>query len=70
MSLVDLIPVEMVPGFETLVEVWIALFGRAEPASIEGICQQFWEHDSSEGITRRAIFDVARTRFQIGRAHV
>jgi len=70
MSLVDLIPVEMVPGFEALVEVWIALFGRAEPASIEGICQQFWEHDSSEGITRRAIFDVARTRFPIQPRHL
>ena len=70
MSLVDLIPVEMIPGFDTLVEVWIALFGRAEPASIEGICQQFWEHDSSEGITRRAIFDVARTRFPIQPRHL
>lgn len=70
MSLIDLIPVEMIPGFETLVEVWIALFGRAEPASIEGICQQFWEHDSSEGITRRAIFDVARTRFPIQPRHL
>ena len=70
MSLVDLIPVEMIPGFDILVEVWIALFGRAEPASIEGICQQFWEHDSSEGITRRAIFDVARTRFPIQPRHL
>ena len=70
MSLVDLIPVEMIPRFDTLVEVWIALFGRAEPASIEGICQQFWEHDSSEGITRRAIFDVARTRFPIQPRHL
>ena len=70
MSLVDLIPVEMIPGFDTLVEAWIALFGRSEPASIEGICQQFWEHDSSEGITRRAIFDVARTRFPIQPRHL
>lgn len=70
MSLVDLIPVEMIPVFDTLVEVWIALFGRAEPASVEGICQQFWEHDSSEGITRRAIFDVARTRFPIQPRHL
>ena len=70
MSLVDLIPVEMVPGFDTLVEAWIALFGRAEPASIEGICQQFWEYDSSDGITRRAIFDVARTRFPIQPRHL
>ena len=70
MSLVDLVPVEMIPGFDTLAEVWIALFGRAEPASIEGICQQFWEHDSSEGIARRAIFDVARTRFPIQPRHL
>ena len=70
MSLVDLMPVEMIPGFDTLVEAWIALFGRAEPASIEGICQQFWKHDSSEGITRRAIFDVARTRFPTQPRHL
>ena len=70
MALVDLMPVEMIPGFGTLVEAWVALFGRAEPASIEGICQQFWEHDSSEGITRRAIFDVARTRFPIQPRHL
>ena len=48
-----------------MVELWIALFGRSESASVAGICRQFWEADWAQGIARRAIFDVARVRFPI-----
>lgn len=65
MALVELVPVELVPDFEGFVEVWIALFGRSEPAAVGGICRQYWEYDFKHGIARRAIFDVARSRFPI-----
>ncbi|KAL4081354.1 nucleoporin subcomplex protein binding to Pom34-domain-containing protein [Scleroderma yunnanense] len=65
MAMVELIPVELIPDFDSLVEVWIALFGRSESRSIAGICKQFWQYDWHQGIARRAIFDVARSRFPI-----
>ncbi|EGN94989.1 hypothetical protein SERLA73DRAFT_61618 [Serpula lacrymans var. lacrymans S7.3] len=64
-ALVELVPVELVPDFDALVEVWIALFGRSESQSIAGICRQYWQSDWRQGMARRAIFDVARSRFPI-----
>ncbi|KAG2356946.1 nucleoporin subcomplex protein binding to Pom34-domain-containing protein [Suillus spraguei] len=64
-AMVELVPVELIPDFDSLVEVWIALFGRSEPQSVAGICRQFWQSDWRQGLARRAIFDVARTRFPI-----
>jgi len=57
--------VELIPDFEGLVDVWIALFGRSESLSVAGICAQFWQSDWNHGIARRAIFEVARCRFPI-----
>ncbi|GLB34283.1 putative nucleoporin subcomplex protein binding to Pom34 [Lyophyllum shimeji] len=65
MAIVELVPVETIPNFEALVEVWTALFGRSESQSIAGICAQYWQADWHKGIARRAIFDVARSRFPI-----
>jgi nuclear pore complex protein Nup188 len=65
MALVELVPVEHLPKFPTFVEVWVALFGRSESQSIAGICTQFWQSDWTQGFARRAIFDVARSRFPI-----
>lgn len=48
-----------------MVEVWITLFGRSESNTVAELCQQFWEVDFNRGIARRAIFDVARSRFPI-----
>jgi nuclear pore complex protein Nup188 len=64
-AILELVPVELMPDFDSLVEVWIALFGRSEPQSVAGICRQFWQVDWHIGNARRAIFDVARTRFPI-----
>ncbi|KAH8096603.1 hypothetical protein BXZ70DRAFT_991345 [Cristinia sonorae] len=64
-ALVELVPVEHIPDFDNLVEVWISLFGRSESKSVSGICRQFWQSDWSTGIARRAILDVARSRFPI-----
>ena len=58
-------PVEEIPDFDALVEVWIALFGRSESLSVTGICEQYWTQDWCQGIARRAILDVARSRFPI-----
>ncbi|XP_006461023.1 hypothetical protein AGABI2DRAFT_221404 [Agaricus bisporus var. bisporus H97] len=64
-SLVELIPVEHIPDFDLLVEVWVTLFGRSESQSVAALCEQFWLADWKHGISRRAIFDVARSRFPI-----
>ena len=64
-ALMELVPVELIPDFDALVEVWIALFGRSESQSITGICRQYWQADWQQGIARKAIFDVARSRFPI-----
>jgi nuclear pore complex protein Nup188 len=45
--------------------VWIALFGRSEAHIIRGITRQFWSYDMHIGRNRRAILDVARSRFPI-----
>lgn len=64
-ALVELVPVEHIPNLELFIEVWIALFGRSESKSVEGISRQFWQSDWTQGFARRAIFDVARSRFPI-----
>ncbi|KAJ3869214.1 nucleoporin subcomplex protein binding to Pom34-domain-containing protein [Lentinula novae-zelandiae] len=64
-SLVELVPVEIIPEFDLFVEVWVALFGRSEAQSVAGICSQYWQVDWKVGLARRAIFDVCRTRFPI-----
>ncbi|KAJ8519666.1 hypothetical protein ONZ45_g3382 [Pleurotus djamor] len=65
MALTEIVPVELIPDFDGLVGVWIALFGRSETQSIAELCRQFWQSDWPHGIARRAIFDVARTRFPV-----
>ncbi|KAF8076899.1 nucleoporin subcomplex protein binding to Pom34-domain-containing protein [Lyophyllum atratum] len=64
-ALVELVPVEEIPNFDALVDVWVSLFGRSESQSIAGICAQYWQADWHNGIARRAIFDVARSRFPV-----
>ncbi len=64
-ALTDYEPVEMIPDFEGLVEVWIALFGQSESSTISGICRQYWDFDWKQGISRRGIIDFARTRFPV-----
>ncbi|KAI0677700.1 hypothetical protein C8Q78DRAFT_960939 [Trametes maxima] len=64
-AVVELVPVELIPEFDGLLEVWVALFGRSEPQAVAGICRQFWEADWHEGIARRAIVEVARSRFPV-----
>ncbi|KAF8178012.1 hypothetical protein BJ912DRAFT_930157 [Pholiota molesta] len=56
-ALVELVPVELVPDFDALVEVWISLFGRSESLSVSARLAP--RHRPS------AIFDVARSRFPI-----
>ena len=65
MGVLELVPVELIPDFDSLVEVWIALFGRSESRSVAGICRQFWQSDWRQGAARRAVIDVARSRFPI-----
>ena len=65
MALAELVPVELIPDFDSLIEVWITLFGRSESNAVVELCQQYWEVDFNHGISRRAIFDVARSRFPI-----
>lgn len=65
MSLMDYEPVELIPDFEGLVEVWIALFGNSESAGVAALSRQYWDVDWKLGKARRAIMDVARSRFPV-----
>ncbi|KAK7058619.1 hypothetical protein VNI00_002255 [Paramarasmius palmivorus] len=64
-ALLELVPVELIPELEAFIDVWTALFGRSEIASITGICIQFWQSDWQNGAARRALFDLARSRFPV-----
>ncbi|KAG6917687.1 hypothetical protein DXG01_001662 [Tephrocybe rancida] len=64
-ALAELVVLEKIEDFDALVNVWISLFGRSESRSISGICAQFWQADWHNGKARRAILDIARSRFPI-----
>ncbi|KAI0048058.1 hypothetical protein FA95DRAFT_1133922 [Auriscalpium vulgare] len=64
-ALSELIPVELIPDFDTFLEVWVALFGQSESQSVIGLCQQFWQYDYVKSAGRRAVLDVARARFPV-----
>ncbi|KAL1740204.1 nucleoporin subcomplex protein binding to Pom34-domain-containing protein, partial [Schizophyllum fasciatum] len=64
-SVLDIVPVESIPDFYALVDIWVALFGRSEMDSVFLLCHQYWHMDWHHGLSRRAIFDVARARFPV-----
>ena len=64
-ALSELVPVELIPEFDTFVDVWIALLGQSETRSVIGLCQQFWQYDLTKSKARRAILDVPRSRFPV-----
>ncbi|KAH8118849.1 nucleoporin subcomplex protein binding to Pom34-domain-containing protein [Phellopilus nigrolimitatus] len=59
------LPVELIPDFDGFVETWIALFGNCESAEGAGLCRQYWDIDWRLGKARRAVIDVARSRFPV-----
>lgn len=63
--LLDYEPVELIPDFDGFVEVWIALFGSSDSESVASLCRQYWDMDWRINKARRAIIDVARSRFPI-----
>lgn len=64
-ALSELVPVEVIPEFDTFVDVWIALLGQSESRSVIGLSQQFWQYDLTKSKARRAILDVPRSRFPL-----
>ncbi|KIL58978.1 hypothetical protein M378DRAFT_85691 [Amanita muscaria Koide BX008] len=67
-SLVELVPVELIPDLDAFIDVWVTLSGRSESTSVAGICAQFWQSDWKHpvsGVSRRAIFDVCRSRYPV-----
>ncbi|KAH9998258.1 hypothetical protein BJV77DRAFT_1058719 [Russula vinacea] len=64
-ALSELVPVELIPGLDTFVDVWVALLGQSETRSAIGLCQQFWHYDLTKSKARRAILDVPRSRFPV-----
>ncbi|KAH9002466.1 hypothetical protein EDB86DRAFT_3125995 [Lactarius hatsudake] len=64
-ALSELVPVELIPEFDTFIDVWVALLGQSESRSVIGLCQQFWQYDVTKSKARRAILDVARSRFPV-----
>ena len=65
MGLMDYEPIEFIPDFEGFVEVWIALFASSESADSAALARQYWDMDWKLGKSRRAIIDVARSRFPV-----
>ncbi|KAI0306857.1 hypothetical protein B0F90DRAFT_1807609 [Multifurca ochricompacta] len=57
-ALSELVPVELIPEFDTYIDVWVALLGQSETRS-------FWQYDMTKSKARRAILDVARSRFPV-----
>ncbi|KAI9507509.1 hypothetical protein F5148DRAFT_1299700 [Russula earlei] len=64
-ALSELLPVELIPDFDTFIDVWVALLGQSETRSVIGLCQQFWQYDLTKSKARRAILDVPRSRFPV-----
>ena len=64
-ALSELLPVELIPEFDTFIDVWAALLGQSESRSVIGLCQQFWQYDVTKSKARRAILDVTRSRFPV-----
>ena len=64
-ALSELVPVELIPEFDTFIDVWVALLGQSETRSVIGLCQQFWQYDLTKSKARRAILDVPRSRFPV-----
>jgi nuclear pore complex protein Nup188 len=64
-ALSELVPVELIPEFDTFIDVWVALLGQSESRSVIGLCQQFWQYDVTKSKARRAILDVTRSRFPV-----
>ncbi|KAI0265861.1 hypothetical protein BC834DRAFT_955087 [Gloeopeniophorella convolvens] len=64
-ALSELVPVELIPDFDSFVDVWVALLGQSESQSVIGLCQQFWQYDATKSKARRAILDVVRSRFPV-----
>ena len=64
-ALSERVPVELIPEFDTFIDIWVALFGQSETRSVIGLCQQFWQYDLTKSKARRAILDVARSRFPV-----
>lgn len=64
-ALSELVAVELIPEFDTFIDVWAALLGQSETRSVIGLCQQFWQYDLTKSKARRAILDVPRSRFPV-----
>ncbi|KAI0031662.1 hypothetical protein K488DRAFT_51614 [Vararia minispora EC-137] len=63
-NLMDVIKVDLIPEFDTFVDVWVALFGRAESDIVTPLAHQFWQCDF-DNPARRAILDATRARFPV-----
>lgn len=65
-GLIELVPVEEIPSFESFLQVWTTLFEQSEAPTVAALCAQFWQEDWPKGgVARRAVLDVARARFPV-----
>ncbi|GJJ09233.1 hypothetical protein Clacol_003455 [Clathrus columnatus] len=60
-----LINLEFLPDFEGFVDLWIALFGTGDEFVAARISRHYWDYDWKIVSSRRAIFDVTRSRFPV-----
>ena len=57
--------IEQIFNFDLFVEIWVALFGRSEIQTVASLCTHFWQVDWKYDINRRAVFNVACSRFPV-----
>ena len=62
MAMVELVPVELIPDFDSLIEVWITLFGQSESNAIVELYQLYCETDFHYEVNR-TVADWRQRRF-------
>lgn len=64
-GLTHLINLEFLPDFDGFVDLWITLFGTGDEFVAARLSRHYWDYDWKATNCRRAIFDVARSRFPV-----
>ncbi|KAG9017670.1 hypothetical protein FRB90_000315 [Tulasnella sp. 427] len=65
MAILDSVQVEYITDYDTLVEVWAAVFGSGEMPIVVHLCSSFWTRDVGYSIQRRSLLDLSLSRFPV-----
>ncbi|KAF8324583.1 uncharacterized protein EI90DRAFT_2934390 [Cantharellus anzutake] len=65
-GLMDLIRVEYIEDIDSLLDIWVLLFGSGEWQSVAPLCADFWQVDfPRDASNRRALLEMTRDRFPV-----